>query len=500
MNARTKIISLFCGLLFCAAPLLAGGPQQWSKAFSGEKVMNVKGNIFEFIVFKNCTAPGPKKAAPVSKLTVFDDLPDEPNLDDADSLRGELQHLQETKDYYLEMVKGTQEKIKELGESGAGEKEFLLEDIKVSEAMIVEINKSIEEIEGKIADLENAGSAAEKKEGDETAEKEEVKEKKDEDAKPAKGKDGKGTKKGKGDKPAPKAPVTHEELTTNYYDVAGLMNTGEEAFRNMLGTLGTDLTWDIVQTKVYLVTSPKMWQALKMPERIVQPARNVCWDSKQRAILLFASPAITNQLGKTFGYAVASMAFDLSLAKINPGGEVCNFISDGLAARASGLNCIVDVNKVHKFGRLKERDLLLLTELLNPTRMKDNKRCYYFMAQSKAFVDYYADKNMVDFRRYLEQAKGGNANFRNSFQFMHISDHWGLDYDSFCNELPKRVFFPITVEAETDPNAMDAWNNELESKDQALDKKKDDMQKRKEVREIRRKVGDEIYRKRYKQK
>ena len=323
--------------------------------------------------------------------------------------------------------------------------------------------------------------------------------KKAEVAKEEKGKGGKPAGKAKGEKAGePKKPVTHEEPTTNYYSIRNIMYSGDSALANMLNILGIELLWSLSPTKVYFVTSPQMWQSLKMPDRIVQPAHNVCWDAKKRTMLLFASPAITNQLGSSFGYGVASMALELGLEKMNPGGELCNFIFDGLAGYASGLSAIVDINKVSSFGRLKERDLLVLTELLNPTRMKDNKRCYAFLIQSKAFAKYLSEHSKGNLRDYLKEVKGGNSGFRNSFQFLHISTHWGQDYDSFCNELPKRVFFPITQEAETDPNAMDEWSSSLDAQDKEQDKKKRLMKERKQTREIRRDVGDKYYRKYYK--
>lgn len=466
-----KNLTFLCGILLLAAPTQAGKPQDWAKAFSGDKVQKMEFNNYDFLFFKTCTVPGEKKTEAASKSR-FADFEDEAPATDADSLKEQLDSFKETRDYYQEMVKGAETKIKALGEdANSAEKEFLEEDLKVAKTMLEEVEKSIKEVEDQLNPKD---------------------EKKEEPAKEGKGK-GNAEKKA-----APKPKPTHEEQTEAYYNISYLPSKADDAFMSINSILGTELNWSKPRTKVYFVTSPKMWQTLKTPERVFQPARNVCWDSKQRAILLFGSPAITNKLAESFAYAVASMALDLGLTKINPEGELCNFIHDGLAGYASELDVVVDPNKIYSFGNLKNRELLLVTELLNPTRMKDNKRCYYFLKQSSAFAKYMVGEQQNNLRKYLQQAKGGNSGFRNSFQFLEVSKYWGLDYDSFCQELPQRIFFPLTEDSENDPNAMDKWESELSAQDQEQDEKKRLMEERKKTRDIRRKVGDEAYRKYYK--
>ena len=468
-----KKLTFLCGIALLSLPLQAGKVQDWAKAFSGDKVQKQEFNNYDFFFFPTCTVPG-AKAEEAPKTSRFADFEAEAPATDADTLKDQLDSFKETKEYYEEMVKGTEAKIKALGEdANPAEKEFLEEDLKVAKTMLEEVDKSIKEIEDQINPK---------------------KEKKEEPPKAGKGKEP-GEK-----KEAPKPKPTHEESTKDYYHISYLPGKADEAFSSVQSILGTELNWTKPRTKVYFVTSPKMWQTLKTPERVFQPARNVCWDSKQRAILLFASPAITNKLAESFAYAVASMALDLGMAKLNPEGELSNFIQDGLAGYASGLDVVVDPNKVHNLGALKNRDLLLVTELLNPTRMKDNKRCYYFLAQSSAFAKYMVGESQNNLRKYLKQAKGGNSGFRNSFQFLEVSQYWGLDYDSFCEELPQRIFFPLTEDSEKDPNAMDKWESELKSQDEGQDEKKRLMEERKRTRQLRRDYGDEIYRKHFKKK
>ena len=468
-----KKLTFLCGIVLLALPLQAGKVQDWAKAFSGDKVEKMDFSNYEFLFFPTCTVPGAKKTE-APKTSGYAAFEDEAPVTDADSLKEQLENFKETKEYYEEMVKGAEAKIKALGEdANAAEKEFLEEDLKVARTMLEEVEKSMKEIEDQINPKD---------------------EKKKEPSK-------EGKEKGAAEKKeAPKPKPTHEESTKNYYHISELPGKADDAFSSVLSILGTDLNWTKPKTKVYFVTSPKMWQTLKTPERVFQPVRNVCWDSKQRAILLFASPAITNKLSESFAYAVASMALDLGLAKINPEGEISNFIQDGLAGYASGLDTVVDPNKVYKIGNLKNRELLLMTELINPTRMKDSKRCYYFLKQSAAFARYMVGEQQNNLRKYLQQAKGGNSGFRNSFQFLEVSKYWGQDYDSFCQELPQRIFFPLTEESESDPNAMDQWESELNAQDKDQDEKKRLMEERKRTRQLRRDYGDEIYRKHFKKK
>ena len=464
--------ALICLAILLVLPLRAGTPNDWAKAFSGSKVKKTEYNNFEIYFFPTCTVPDDSKTEPVSD-PLLDAFEKEAAPTDPASLKDKLEQYKETREYYEAMAKGAEEKLKALGEASFSlEKQSLEEDLKVAQSMLKEVEKDILAIEEQLSP-------------------------KDSKKKPAK--DG-GGKAGAVKKESPKAKPTREEQTDSYYYIGELTTGGDRALSQVNKILGTELNWSKPKTKVYFVTSPKMWQALKTKEKLFQPARNVCWDSKQRAILLFASPAIKSKLSDSFAYAVASMAMELGMKIINPEGELSNFIQDGLAVYASELNDVVDVNKVHNFGILKNKELLLVAELLNPTRMKDNKRCYYFLVQSSAFAKYMANRQLRALREYLRQAKGGNSGFRNSFQFLEVSKYWGQDYDSFCEDLPHRIFFPLTEESEKDPNALAQWESDLKDRDREQDEKKRLMEERKQTRQQRRDYGDEFWRKHLKKK
>ena len=201
--------------------------------------------------------------------------------------------------------------------------------------------------------------------------------------------------------------------------------------------------------------------------------------------MLFASPQIKDKLALSAAFAAASVAFDQALAVVNQNSsEVPDIISYGLRAKASALDAVVDLNKITQIELLKEKELLLPSELLNPTRMNDSKRCFYFIKQSKAIVDFFGTNRI---KEYLKVAKGGNSGFRTSYQNIINRAEWAWDYDDFCNNMSKRLFFPLTETANKDPQKMGEWQSSIKNEDKELARRTAEREKLKKEREYRKK-------------
>jgi hypothetical protein len=200
-------------------------------------------------------------------------------------------------------------------------------------------------------------------------------------------------------------------------------------------------------------------------------------------VLLFASPGIKGKLPASAAFAVASIAFDQALAVMNQkSSEVPDIFSYGLRAKASNLDAVVDLNNATRIELLKEKELLLPAELLNPTRMSDPERCFYFMKQSRAIVDFFGTDRI---REFLKSAKGGNSGFRTSYQHMPEPAEWAREYDDFCNNMSRRLFFPLTETANRDPMKLGEWMTSLQQEDKELARRTEERKRR----ELNKKTG-----------
>ena len=216
--------------------------------------------------------------------------------------------------------------------------------------------------------------------------------------------------------------------------------------------------------KIYLVTDSKRFANLKGKDEF-SPAGNVSVDKKTRSILVCATPASRPQLEKSIGYGVVSLILREYMDSVNPEGALCDALRIGLCAHCSCLNAVVEPNRIVTRPYLLEDKLLLPSDLFWPPKMDDLEKKLYFTIQSRALVSNIMLASEPKFVEYLKVVKGGNSGFRNSFQYLYVSDKWAGSYDDFCNGLNKRIFYPLTKEPMTDPLAVAKWQKALDDED-----------------------------------
>ena len=461
----TKYYSLFLFLLFLTAEATAAGPQDWKKAFKDAK--NFESFELDILYFEQCQVPGKAKAK--VEETNFKELKaDDPKAEEVkDPFSSEaewgsddkLANARENVEHYNEEIAHINEQLKKLDlDPDSEEVKNLKFELKANQTMLEIAQEVLAEMEGKPAEKEPPKKPEEKKE-------EKVEKKTASAEKPKKG------------------PETHFESTAKFYDIPQLAGAGSECFSRARGILGVNSDDGKIHYKVYLVTEPKMWKALKREGKHFSPARNADWDLKSRSVLLFASPAITNSLAASLKFVMASLAFERKMLEVNPKEEASDLVARGFAFHVSGLNSVVDVNKVFYLRALKEKDLLAPSELINPTRMNDPKRLLCFSRQCAAVVDFFM-KHSNFFSKYIPSLQGGNSGFRNSFQHLGLGEDWAENYDDFCNNMTTRLFFPLT-EAANDAEAYAEWKQSLDNDAIAQKDKEAMLQKRKETRERR---------------
>ncbi|MBR4466231.1 hypothetical protein IKS38_06640 [bacterium] len=460
------ILFVLCFLLGLTS--LAAGPQEWKKAFKDAKIE--ESSEVDILYFEQCQVPGKAKAK--VEETNFKELKaDDPKAEevkdpfDSEAEWGsddKLTNARENIQHYNEEIANINEQLKKLDpDADFEEVKNLKFELKANQAMLEIAQEVLAEMEGKSAEKEVSKKPEEKKE----VKKEEKKEEKTAAEKPKKG------------------PEVHFESTSKYYDIPSLASAASDCFSHARGILDVNSDDGKIHYKVYFITDPKMWKALKREGKHFSPARNADWDMKSRSVLLFASPAITNSLAASLKFAMASLAFERKMLEVNPKEEASDLVARGFAFHVSGLNSVVDINKVFYLPALKEKDLLAPSELINPTRMNDPKRLLCFSRQCAAVVDFFM-KHSNFLNKYIPSLQGGNSGFRNSFQHLGLGEDWAENYDDFCNNMTTRLFFPLT-EAANDAEAYSEWKQSLENDAIAQKDKEAMLQRRKETRERR---------------
>ncbi|MBO7543869.1 hypothetical protein J6T93_08210 [bacterium] len=435
----TKYYSLFLFLLFLAAETTAAGPEQWKKAFSGDGVGVYKSGICDVYYFEKCVVPGPPK------LTVIED-----DFSGGETSKdGKMREARENVDFYENKVKDLEKRIAEAAEDSE-EKDSLESDLKANKLMLQEAQKIINELE---QEKEGAKKVVQ----------------------------------------AEQTKKTHEEPTTNYYEVPSFGRALKRA-ADIFSEVGNGYDRAPRVFRIYLVTSPKMWNALKSAEnnKNFRPARNICFDAQSRSILLFASPAIKDAVPKTLSYVVASFYYDLAMASQKEPGVACDMIKYGLILKASGLREVVEPGKIVALPSIKENELLVPSELMSPANMQDSKRCYIYLRQCVAVTDF-LERN-ADLINYMKNVRGGNSGLRSDFPLLKMRASWAKNYDDFINDMPKRLFFPLTEEAAKNPSAMGEWKKELSEEDRDYRERRENVQKRKDDRAHRRETDPSYYR------
>lgn len=455
-----KYYALFILCFFLGLTSLAAGPQEWKKAFKDAKVENSA--EVDILYFEQCQVPGKAKAKSGEAKTEEAKAEETTNPFDSEAEWGSEDRLNNAREnirHYNDEIAKINEQLKSLDpDSDFEEVENLKFELKANQTMLEIAQEVLAEMEGKPAEKETPKKPEEKKE-------EKVEKKTAAAEKPKKG------------------PETHFEPTAKFYDIPQLAGAGSECFSRARGILGVNSDDGKIKYKVYLVTEPKMWKALKREGKHFSPARNADWDMKSRSVLLFASPAITNSLEASLKFAMASLAFERKMQEVNPKEEASDLVARGFAFHVSGLNSVVDVNKVFYLPALKEKDLLAPSELINPTRLSDAKRLLCFSRQSAAVVEFLM-KHSNFLNKYIPSLQGGNSGFRTSFQHLGLGEDWAENYDDFCNNMTTRLFFPLT-EAANDAEAYAEWKQSLDNDAIAQKDKEAMLQRRKETRERR---------------
>lgn len=460
-----KYYALFILCFFLGLTSLAAGPQEWKKAFKDAKVENSA--EVDILYFEQCQVPGKAKAK-AEEPKAGEAKTEEPKAEETTSpfdseaewgSEDRLNNARENIRHYNDEIAKINEQLKSLDpDSDFEEVENLKFELKANQTMLEIAQEVLAEMEGKSEEKEEPKKAEEK----EAVKKEEKKEKTAAAEKPKKG------------------PEVHFEPTSKYYDIPALASSASGCFDSARTYLQVQSDDGKIHYKVYFVTDPKMWKALKREGKHASPARNADWDLKSRSVLLFASPAITNSLAASLKFAMASLAFERKMLEVNPKEEASELVARGFAFHFSGLNSVVDVNKVFYLPALKEKDLLVSSELINPTRMNDAKRLLCFSRQSAAVVDFFM-KHGNFLSKYIPSLQGGNSGFRTSFQHMGLAEDWAENYDDFCNNMTSRLFFPLT-EAANDAEAYSEWKQSIDSDDIAQKDKEEMLRRRKATR------------------
>lgn len=216
--------------------------------------------------------------------------------------------------------------------------------------------------------------------------------------------------------------------------------------------------------KIYIVTDPRRFAALKGKDEL-NPAGNVSVDSKSRSILVCATPNNKLQLENSIKYGAASLILKEYMASVNPEGELCDALRVGICAHCSCLDAVLEPNRVITLPYLLEDKLLLPSELFSPSRLDNPEKKLYFTRQSRALVSNIFLVGELQFLEYIKTVKNGNSGFRSSFPNLYVSDKWAGTFDSFCNGLLKRVFYPLTKEPMTDPLALAKWQKTIDEED-----------------------------------
>lgn len=432
-------LSLFLTLLFISSGLFAAGPAEWKKAFSSKNARTTKIGSLDFHYFDKCMVPGK------SKEQVIEDYLKQSQNDYTESVETRLKKAEANVAYYEEQMKEAEKKLSEL-EEGSPEAEEAEMELKTFRSVLERSRKTKEDLDEELKE-EKAGQKE------------------------------KAAKK-KGEKPK---QYTHEDFTTNSYDILTILKASDRMGSTVCRITG--MTRPIMPSliQIYFLTSSKMWNSLKSENDGLWPARNVCCDLKSRSILCFGPPAITNELIKTLSYAVASIYLNDVMNIGNPEGELPDVMTVGILSQASGLVNVVEPNRIFSLPCLNEKDLLLPAELLNPTRMKDPARCYYFLRQSRALVAYL--QSNANFKDYLKKAKGSSS-FRRDYELLSVNGDWAKNYDDFINDMPKRIFFPLTDKSLSDPGAMGKWKKGLNDEDQDAEHRKQRVKERAEKRQL----------------
>lgn len=269
-----------------------------------------------------------------------------------------------------------------------------------------------------------------------------------------------------GEKSETRAKTLEEADTLKYYDLKQVGSDIYAALSDVTGKLNAKeiISFYDDHCKIYVVTDPKLFAALKGKDA-PSPADNISVDSKAHSILVCATPNNKPHLESSLGYGVASLVLKEYMASVNPEGELCDALRVGLCAHCSGLNDVVEPNRIFTLPYLLENKLLLPSELFMPQKIGTPEKKLYFLRQSRALVSNIFLASESKFAEYVKTVKDGNSGFRNSFQDLYVSDKWAANYDDFCNNLPLRVFYPLTKEPMTNPKALSKWEKALADAD-----------------------------------
>ena len=422
MMKMKKIIFyfLFLQFIFAALPLCADSATNWAPYFKGPDIALMTNDFLTIRYPKVCM------------------VPDKNRVGGALGENEEMKKLEELLNQNIKAKEALQEELKEdLLYGTPSEKEKAEEKIKAAEAMEQSTREEIEKLKIELI---------------------------------AKGT---GTKKAKG-KEAPAAQPMKEDDTGKYY-LQETLNYVGEMIDNIEDYFYDRKNGDALEIMcyVYVVTSPKVWKAIASKPSLVTPVRNLRYDKKNNSILVFASPQNKDQLDKTIAYGVACCILQDLLNKYNENkdAEFAEAMNVGFCANASGLDCVVDPVKVTSLDVLREDKLISPSELFSPRQMTDPVRCLYFTRQCATMFKYIMENGKLD--KYFKKATGGNSGFRSSFQYLVVSETWGNDYDDFCNNLTKRVFFPLTDSAQSSPNAMAMWRRKIQDEDDDFHRRRD---------------------------
>lgn len=407
----SKLIFLFLAYAFvCSLNVQSAGAAQWEKACEGDGFKSRVMTYFDFFYPEKC----------IGSVDVGEDLSSLNKEEKIDRFKKQIKEKEEEKlDVETQMAW--------LDDTDEAEIKEAKEKIKKIEAQIVSLKEDLGELDPSLAPQ-------------------------------------KASKKGK---KKPKAPtkVLKEMDTFKYYELDRINGDMNIVLDDIISKLDIRDTLDYanLHCKVFVVTDPKQFASLKGKEAF-SPADNISVDRKDRSILVCATPGIKSQLDKTLCYGVVSLVLKEYMAVANPTGELCDAFRVGICAYCSQLNVVVEPNKIISLPYLMENKLLLSSEMFLPPKMDDLERKLYFTRQARAIVSNIFDASESKFAEYIKSVKGGNSGFRNSFQNLYVSDQWAANFDDFCNGLKFRVFYPLTKEPMTNPEALAAWKKAISEK------------------------------------
>ena len=324
-----------------------------------------------------------------------------------------------------------------------------------------------------------------------------------------------------------------ELATAEYYGIEKILSAADQAFENATEALIVKdfINWSgKVKAKMFFVLDPNSWQVLK-GGKINSPVRTVYIENGYREFYVYLTPKNIPWNAEAVAYAVAEEVLNEFLFAFNRKGRVNDVLRVGFAAHISGLTSVITESgplQVSRFQgnpvtyemlvKLKESGtqlkslpleksaLISVDMLTNNGLPSEDGKCYYFLRQSAALVEYLNIRDALPLTYLYYKSFRPNRRFDedydNYFSSLHRdafmgkktdlkddkdkkkekkddakgeedkedSEDIGSNYKTFRNRVPALVFYPLTTDAVA-KDIKESKEKEKEKEKNSKDKK-----------------------------